>query len=249
MGLIQKDRFICFDCESTGLDPKKDEIIEIAAACFTFSGIIASKEDLIKPTGLIPHYTTQIHHITDEMVKDKPSIKAVLPSYLSFFSNCVLIGHGIPFDIALVESAAQKYSIPSKLSKLNYIDTLRLARLYGESPSNSLEMLRSHFNIPSYGAHRAMNDVYVNIEVFKRLCHSFKTTEEVLKRLKSPVQLKCMPLGKHKGRPFKEIPVEYLQWAVKQSFDSDLLFSLKNELKKRREGNSFSHATNPFSTL
>lgn len=249
MGLIQEDRFICFDCESTGLDPKKDEIIEIAAVCFTFGGIITSKEDLIKPSGLIPPYTTQIHHITDEMVKDKPNIKTVLPGYLSFFSNCVLVGHGIPFDIALVESAARKHSIPSKLSKLDYIDTLRLARLYGESPSNSLEMLRSHFNIPSYGAHRAMNDVHVNIEVFKRLCHPFKKTEEIVKRLKSPIQLKYMPLGKHKGRSFKEIPVEYLQWGVKQNFDLDLLFSLKNELKKRREGNSFSHATNPFSKL
>jgi len=249
MGLIQKDRFVCFDCETTGLDPKTDEIIEIAAVLFTFEGIHMLKQDLIEPNCPIPKHTTEIHHITDEMVKGKPKIQEVLPAYLTLFSNHVLIGHGIPFDIALIEAATRKFCIPSKLSASTYIDTLRLARLYGESPTNSLEMLRSHFNIQSHGAHRAMNDVYVNIEVFKRLSRPFKTTEEILKRLEHPVQLKTMPLGKHKGRPFKEIPLEYLRWAIKQKFDKDLLFSLKKEMRKRKMGHSFNQASNPFSNL
>ncbi|WP_420421854.1 putative quorum-sensing-regulated virulence factor [Simkania sp.] len=249
MGLIQDDTFVCFDCEATGLDPRKDEIIEIAAAKFTFNQILDSREDLIEPTCSIPQHTIEIHHITDEMVRGKPKIQDVLAEYLEFFSGHVIIGHGIPFDIAIVEAAAQKFRIPSKLSKLPFIDTLRLARLYGESPTNSLEMLRSHFNIKPHGAHRAMNDVHVNIEVFKHLSSKFKTTQEVLKRLERPIQLKAMPLGKHKGRPFKEIPSEYLQWAAKQNFDQDLLFSVRSELKKRKTGKSFGQASNPFSGL
>ena len=94
-----------------------------------------------------------------------------------------------------------------------------------------------------------MNDVIVNIEVFKHLCRKFKTTEEILKRLEKPIALKLMPLGKHKGRPFREIPVEYLRWAAHQNFDQDLLFSLRSELKKRKQGNLFSQASNPFSDL
>ena len=249
MGLIHKDTFVCFDCEATGLDPRKDEIIEIAAAKFTFNSITESREDLIDPGCPIPQHTIEIHHITDEMVRGKPKIQDVLIDYLNFFAGHVIIGHGIPFDLAIVEAAAQKFRIPSKLSKLSYIDTLRLARLYGESPTNSLEMLRSHFNIKPHGAHRAMNDVYVNIEVFKHLSTKFKTTEEILKRLEKPIQLKTMPLGKHKGRSFKEIPLEYLQWAAKQNFDQDLLFSLRSELKKRKIGKSFSQASSPFSNL
>ncbi len=249
MGLIQKDLFVCFDCETTGLDPKTDEIIEIAAAIFTFEGVQKCKEDLIQPSCPIPQYSTKIHHITDEMVRGKPKIEQVLPSYLALFSNYVVIGHGIGFDIAMIEAATRKFCIPSTLSESVRVDTLRLARLYGESPSNSLDMLRSHFRIKSNGAHRAMNDVHVNIEVFKRLSKSFKTTEELIKRLEQPIQLKTMPLGKHKGRAFKEIPLEYLMWGVRQKFDKDLLFSLKKEIKKRRTGKPFLQAGNPFSNL
>ncbi len=129
------------------------------------------------------------------------------------------------------------------------IDTLRLARLYGETRENSLEKLKRHFNIEGEGAHRAMNDVMVNIEVFKFLSAPYKSSSQIISRLKSPVPLKLMPLGKHKGRSFSEIPIEYLYWAVKQDFDQDLLFSLQNEIKRRRKGNLFQQSGNPFSSL
>jgi DNA polymerase-3 subunit epsilon len=58
-----------------------------------------------------------------------------------------------------------------------------------------------------------------------------------------------MPLGKHKGRPFSEIPHEYLQWAANKDFDQDLTFSIRSELKKRKSGNLFKQASNPFSEL
>ncbi|MCY3974392.1 MAG: DUF3820 family protein [Simkaniaceae bacterium] len=249
MGLIRRDTFICFDCETTGLDPKQDAIIEIAVARFNFDEILASHCTLIDPGCAIPEHTTEIHHITDEMVRGKPKIQDVVADYIRFIGDHIVIGHGIGFDITLVETAARKFRIPSKLSQNRFIDTLRLARLYGESPTNSLEMLRSHFNIRPQGPHRAMNDVLVNIEVFKRLCRPFKTTEEALKRLEQPIRLKTMPLGKHKGRPFQEIPLEYLKWAVKQGFDQDLLFSIKSEIKKRKTDQSFGQASNPFTRL
>jgi DNA polymerase III subunit epsilon len=126
---------------------------------------------------------------------------------------------------------------------------LRLARLYGESPSNSLQVLRGHFNIQSEGAHRAMSDVIVNIQVFKRLVQKFRTLEEIQEVLSKPIAMKTMPLGKHKGRPFKEIPLEYLKWAAHQDFDQDLLFSLRSEINRRKKGDSFSQAVNPFHQL
>lgn len=249
MGLIHKDIFICFDCEATGLDPEKDKIIEIAVAKFTFSEILETKEDLIDPRCPIPPESIEIHHITDAMVQGKPKIQEVLPAYLEIIDRYILVGHGIPFDIALIENAARLNGIPCRLSSLKFLDTLRMARLYGDSPTNSLAMLRSHFNIEEQGAHRAMNDVMVNIEVFKHLSRQFKTTEELLTRLEKPILLRAMPLGKHKGRRFNEIPTEYLEWAKKQKFDQDLLFSIRNELKIRKKGARFSEASNPFSSL
>ncbi|MCB1081885.1 MAG: DUF3820 family protein [Chlamydiia bacterium] len=249
MGLVTKDTFICFDCEATGLDPEKDRLIEIAAAKFTSEGIIDQCEDLINPGILIPQHTIEIHHITDEMVKDKPSIDSVIKKYLDFIGDHIVVGHAIPFDLALLNAEAKRIGMQTNLNQQRYIDTLRLARLYGESPTNSLESLRKHFNIKAEGAHRAMSDVVVNIEVFKYLSQKFRTTEEILKRLEKPIALKLMPLGKHKGRPFREVPVEYLRWAANQNFDQDLLFSIRSELKKRKQGNLFSQASNPFADL
>lgn len=249
MGLINKDVFICLDCETTGLDSDQDKIIEIALVRFNFEQTIDSFETLIDPQINIPEASIAIHHITDAMVKGKPKIHEVLPKIFEFIGSSIIVGHGITNDITFICNAAKQHNIPCKLASHPFIDTLRLARLYGESPINSLEKLRQHFNIAEEGAHRAMNDVIVNIEVFKYLCQLFKTTEQVVNRLKSPIQLRTMPLGKHKGRTFSEIPIEYLRWAVNQNFDQDLLFSLKTELKKRNKGANFGQAANPFANL
>jgi DNA polymerase III subunit epsilon len=249
MGLIDKDIFICLDCETTGLETDKDRIIEIALVRFTFDAILDSYETLIDPQMPIPEASIAIHHITDKMVQGRPKIQDVLPTILPFIGSSIIVGHGITTDITFLCTAAKQHSIPCKLAAHPYLDTLRMARLYGESPVNSLEVLRRHFNIAEEGAHRAMNDVIVNIEVFKYLAKRFKTTEQLVNRLKSPILLKTMPLGKHKGRPFSVIPIEYLRWAVNQKFDQDLMFSLKTELKKRNKGANFGQAANPFANL
>ena len=249
MGLIHKDTFICLDCETTGLQQNADQIIEIAVVRFTFEQVLDSFETLIDPQIPIPEASIAIHHIDDPMVKGKPKIQDILPQVLAFVGHDIIVGHGITNDIAFLCYAAKLQGILCCLESHPYIDTLRMARLYGESPINSLEVLRQHFNIAEEGAHRAMNDVVVNIEVFKYLSKTFKTTEQLVNRLKSPILLKTMPLGKHKGRPFSDIPVEYLRWAVNQDFDQDLLFSLKTELKKRKHGSRFSQAANPFANL
>lgn len=249
MGLIKKDTFICLDCETTGLELNKDRIIEVAAARFTYDGIIDSFETLIDPQCPIPQISIDIHHITDEMVKGKPKIAEILPDLLRFLNGHIIIGHGIKFDLTFLTAAAKQYAIPCSLLSQTSIDTLRMARLYGESPKNSLETLRGHFNIVAEGAHRAMNDVIVNIEVFKFLAAQFTETEKLLERLTRPILLKTMPLGKHKGRPFSEVPLEYLMWASHKDFDQDLLFSIRSEIKKRKKGNLFEQATNPFANL
>lgn len=249
MGALNKEIFVCLDCETTGLDLEKDRIIEIACVRFDFDQILDSYETLIDPEMPIPEASTAIHHITDDMVQGKPKVREILPHIFEFLGKSILIGHGITTDIAFVSNAAKQASIPSRLSSHPYIDTLRLARLYGESPTNSLEMLRRHFNIAEEGAHRAMNDVTVNIEVFKYLARHFKTTEQMTERLKSPILLKAMPLGKYKGRPFADISLEYLLWASHQKFDQDLLFSIRTELKKRKRGSQFGQSASPFANL
>jgi len=249
MGLIHKDIFVCLDCESTGLDPQTDRLIEVAAKKFTFEEVLQEFETLVNPECDIPQISQDIHNISKEMLEGKPKAIDILPELLKMIDGHILVGHGIGFDIALIAAEAKRCQIPNKIEKQPFLDTLRMARLYGESPINSLERLRQHFNIQAEGAHRAMNDVTVNIEVFKFLSKSYKTTEQLFKILEKPIKLKMMPLGKHKGRRFDEIPLEYLLWAERKNFDQDLLYSIRSELRNRKKGKGFEQNCSPFSSL
>lgn len=249
MRSLSEEIFVCLDCESTGLEPDQDRIVEIAVARFTFEKVLQQFESLVNPEREIPQISQDIHKITPEMIADKPRIVEILPKVLKMIDGHILVGHGIGFDIALIAAEARRCAIPCAISSAPHIDTLRLARLYGESPINSLDMLRQHFNIAPQGVHRAMSDVIVNIEVFKKLARTYKSSQEILKALQKPIKLRTMPLGKHKGRRFDEIPLEYLLWAERKDFDQDLLFSIRSELKQRRRGGGFEQSSNPFANL
>lgn len=246
---LENEVFVCVDCETTGLDLVADEIIEVAVNKFTLKDLLHSYETLVDPQKTIPPESTKIHHITEEMVKGKPFIHHVLPELLELIGSHIIVGHGIKFDIEMVAKSADRAGIKHRIRENRSIDTLRLARLYGGSPVNSLEELRKHFNIPQEGAHRAMSDVIVNIDVFRHLCREYKYVQDVFEVLSRPIQMKIMPLGKHKGRLLKELPLDYLIWAANKDFDQDLLFSLRSEIKRRKKGNSFAQASNPFNAL
>jgi DNA polymerase-3 subunit epsilon len=246
---MEKQKFVCLDCETTGLDVKEDRVIEVAAICFDYEHVYWEIESLINPECVIPESSIAIHHITQDMVHGKPTIAEFLPRILPLLGKEIIVGHGVQFDIELLVMAAERHQIPCKLRENRFLDTLRMARLYGESPVNSLEQLRKHFNIPLEGAHRAMSDVIVNKEVFKHLSKRYRTAEQLFEALSRPILLKTMPLGKHKGRPLKEVPLQYLQWVAKKEFDQDLNYSIKTELTRRKKGNLFNQSANPFSAL
>lgn len=246
---LETQKFICLDCELTGLDREADRIIEVGVILFDLNEIHGSMESLIDPQMTIPKESMAIHHITQDMVTGKPTIEKVLPDIFKFIGNHIIIGHGVGFDIELLALAADRSGIETTIRKNRVIDTLRLARLYGGCPVNSLEQLRKHFNIPMEGAHRAMSDVIVNREVFRHLIKKFKTVDQLFDALSKPILLNAVPLGKHKGRPFKEIPLQYLQWMANKEFDQDLLFSVRSELKRRKAGNNFNQSGNPFLNL
>lgn len=247
MRSLESEIFVCLDCETTGLDTKEDRIIEVAVVRFQGKTILDKFETLIDPQRAIPEASTQIHHITNEMCDGKPLIEEVLPQVLELVGTKPIIGHGIQFDLDILGYALQRAKMPQTLKKQAIIDTLRLARLYGEAPNNTLDTLRHHFNIEPLGAHRAMSDVLVNVDVFHHLTKKFRSLEALLERLSRPVEMKCMPLGKHKGRVFRDIPIDYLRWASHQKFDQDLLYSIRKELKRRSKGNRFTHS--PFQNL
>lgn len=249
MGRIDQETFVCIDCEMTGLDPQEDRIIEVGLMKFRLNEILDQFESLVNPERTIPEASIEYHHITDDMVVGKPTMTQIIPHLIDKIGNYIVVGHGVGFDIELIALAADRAGIPHRLRSLRILDTLRMARLYGECPVNSLEQLRKHFNIPFEGAHRALNDVIVNKEVFRFLAMKYKTTEQLFEALSRPILMKVMPLGKYKGRPIKEIPIDYLKYVAHKEFDQDLLYSIRSEIKRRKKGPVFGEAGNPFSTL
>src|SRR3990167_7672453 len=245
MKQLKNEIFVCLDFESTGLDVENDRIIEVAIVKFTLNEILEEYTTLIDPEISIPQNSIDIHNISQEMTSGKPKIKEILPKILSFIEGYILMGHGINFDIDLLKNESNRNLLVFDTNKVKYIDTLRLARLYGKSQINSLKHLSKHFNIEFDGAHRALNDVSANIEVFKKLILNYSKAEEILTRLQKPILLKQMPLGKHKNRPFAEIPIEYLKWASSKDFDIDLSYSIRHEINKRKNILSFERASNP----
>ena len=77
MKSLKNEVFVCLDCESTGLEPKDDRIIEIAAVKFTFEGILESFETLVDPECPIPGTSQEIHKISQDMIAGKPKIGSI----------------------------------------------------------------------------------------------------------------------------------------------------------------------------
>jgi len=109
--------FVAFDLETTGLHPNKDEIIEIAGFKFTLEkkeGKLAAKNlnqycSLIKPNMFIPKATTQIHHITDQMVENAPPLKKIVAEFFRFCGlSTVLVAHNASFDTEFLAKALKK---------------------------------------------------------------------------------------------------------------------------------------------
>lgn len=246
---LKDEVLICLDCETTGLSPATDRIIEVAVVKFRGLEIIESFETLIDPGQPIPEASSEIHRIYDNMVTGKPNIASILPIVEAMVGDHPIVGHGIGFDLDILGYESERHQRTSLWNSRVVIDTVRLGRLYGESRANSLEQLRMHFNIAAQGAHRALSDVLVNIEVFHHLTKNFKGLQEIKAVLEKPIAMKHMPLGKHKGRPFQELPLDYLKWAARQDFDGDLSYSLRNELNRRKSGKGFYANSNPFNNF
>lgn len=246
MGLLEKEIFLCVDCETTGLDVKEDQLVEVGAVLFTIEENLETFTTLINPGSPISAASQEIHRISDAMVADAPSIKEILPDLLNFLKKGIFVGHGVDFDLQLIARDAEAHGLHFGYSSRRVIDTLRLARLYQKSPVNSLEGLRRHFGIPAERAHRALDDALVNAAVFRKLAYPYKRTESLFQALSRPIKLKRMPLGKYKGELLTDIPLNYLKWAVRLDFDQDLRFTIRQELSRRKQGGHFQEATNPF---
>lgn len=161
------ERYVVIDFETTGLDPKRDYITEIAAVIVEESQIIDSFDQLVKPREPIPDKVEQLTGITNEMVSSAPSINITLPKFMTFIGKDLLVGHNIDFDSKFLSAACQRFKIPyhNKVS-----DTLELSRRAMPYLDNhKLGTVCKALHIRNDNAHRAMSDVMATQQVFEIL--------------------------------------------------------------------------------
>lgn len=101
--------FIAFDTETTGLEPKTDKIVEIGAVKFDRLGPIGRFSVLINPGIPMPAEAAKVNGITDEMLQKQPAMEEVLPDFLSFIENGILVAHNAPFDLSFINAALKHY--------------------------------------------------------------------------------------------------------------------------------------------
>ncbi len=161
---------VIYDLETTGVNPKRANIVEIAAKRLNVIGNeIESFQRLVRPPGgYIPRAVTRIHGISSEDVKDEPSIEIVLPEFCSFIQDRILIGHNVArYDNPILERDLQTY-LKRNLPNPSY-DTLVTARKLLPRQRRGIEALAEKFGIEHGRLHRAMEDVETNRQIFKEL--------------------------------------------------------------------------------
>jgi len=237
-------KIIFFDTETTGNEPKKDFVCQLA-----YKTDIETFNELYKPSISIPPEASAITHITNKMVANKKTFKEseTYNKVKSLFENPnnVVVAHNAKFDLAIIE---KENIIPS-----NFICTLRVARALDKEniiPQYKLQYLRYYLDIEiEASAHDALGDVLVLEKLFERLiakimkdenCDEDQAIEKMIDISSRPSLMNMFNFGKYNGKTVAEvanIDRGYLEWMLNQKEqnpdnEEDWIYTLKYYLGK-----------------
>ena len=158
------NKYVVFDIETTGLSLTRDMITEIGAIKIENGIIIDEYNQLINPEMSIPEKITEITGITNDMVKDKPTIKEILPDFKVFIEDSVLVAHNASFDTGFLR---EQFFRNGDVLDNPILDTLELTRaLFPNLKSHKLNIVAKHLNVSLINHHRAVDDAKATAEIF-----------------------------------------------------------------------------------
>lgn len=169
--------FVVFDIETTGFSAFSDAIIEIGAVKIQNKIITEKYNRLINPKRKIPAKITELTTITDEDVKDKDTIEVVLPEFMKFCENCVLVAHNSDFDTSFIKENC-------KALNLNYnhiaVDTVELSRaLLTKINKHKLDNVAKYLGVSLKNHHRAVDDAEATANIFLKFIKMLEEKEVV----------------------------------------------------------------------
>lgn len=159
------DTYVVFDLETTGFSNIRDKIIEIGAVKVRQGQIVDSYSTFVNPGIPIPYNITRLTDITDQMVAKERKIEEVLPEFLSFVGDAVLVAHNAAFDVGFIEQNMRYQEIERK--KFTVLDTIAMARVLLPTLGRfKLNTVAKALNIPLEHHHRAVDDAKTTADIF-----------------------------------------------------------------------------------
>ncbi len=169
------EEFVSFDCETTGLNVKKDEILSIGAVKLSHNKIKLSEsfERFLLPTHHIAEESIKIHHIRPCDIEHSIDAKVAIEAFLHFIGNRTLIGYYIKFDIAMINRYTKQIigtTIPNKSIELStmYYKRYKKQSSY-EFVDLKFDIIMEKLNLPKLGQHDALNDAVMSAMMYLKL--------------------------------------------------------------------------------
>jgi len=162
-----EDEFVIFDIETTGLSALNNKITEIGAVVYKSGEILDEFNMYVNPHVPIPKEITELTGISDETVKDAPDIAEVIPQFLTFIGDRMLVAHNANFDVSFIRYACERCGAEFTNS---YLDTVSLSRYVNpELKRHRLDTLAEYFQLGNFNHHRASDDARMLAEIFRRM--------------------------------------------------------------------------------
>ncbi len=248
---LQLTRPIAFiDLETTGVNISNDRIVEIAIVKINPDGTKLVKRKLINPLMPIPTGATEVHGISDEMVKDAPSFKQVANEVKQFIENCDMGGYNSNrFDVPMLIEEFLRAGIEFSVDGKKLVDVQRVFHLMEQRTLSAA--YKFYCNKVLDGAHSAEIDATATWEVLEAQVERYPqigtTVESIVKftgeddivdfarRFIKDKGVEVFNFGKHKGKPviqvLKEEP-QYYDWMMKGDFAMDTKQKLTEIFKR-----------------
>ena len=188
--------YCVFDIETTGLSYRTEKITEIGAIKIKNGEVIDTFECFVNPEKPIPYEVIKVTHITDDMVRDAETIEQVLPKFLEFVGDDVLVAHNANFDVGFIRNFAKQQNLKFENT---YIDTLGIARdMFPDYKKYKLGIIAENLNIRVDVAHRALDDVKTLVKDFEVMTRNIKekcakTIDDFENLYKDKIDLKHLP--------------------------------------------------------
>ena len=182
------DSFVVFDLETTGFGAKSNQIIEIGAVKVENRQIVDTFSTFVNPERPIPFNITKLTSIDDNMVANYPNIDVILPKFLEFCGDSVMVAHNASFDMGFITQKSRERGYKTDFT---VIDTVSMARaLLPELSKYKLDTVAKALGVSLENHHRAVDDAGCTAEIFikllKKLDEKGISTLEKLNELGKP---------------------------------------------------------------